>query len=148
MKKRKSIFTEGPISAFFIAESIAAHQSKTTIGAHEIFLGQVREDESESGKVTAIEYSAYEDMAEDIAYEIREEAFSKFPLVCLHIYHSLGMVKAGEISLFVFASSAHREGARHAVARIVDRIKSELPIFGKELLESGKVMWKSNSKGK
>ncbi len=27
----------------------------------------------------------------------------------MHVYHSLGVVKAGEISLFVFTSSAHEE---------------------------------------
>ena len=43
-KKLKNIFVEGPISASFIAESIAKHGAKTDIGAHQIFLGQVRDD--------------------------------------------------------------------------------------------------------
>ena len=41
----KNIFQEGPISSDFIANSIAKHQSKTSIGAHSIFLGQVRADQ-------------------------------------------------------------------------------------------------------
>ena len=46
MKKSiKNIFVEGAITPEKIAKSIAAHQSKTGIGAHDIFLGQVRADE-------------------------------------------------------------------------------------------------------
>ena len=43
-KKKKSVFLNGAISPGFIADSIAAHSKKTTIGAHDIFLGQVRAD--------------------------------------------------------------------------------------------------------
>ena len=43
----KNVFVEGPITPEKIATSIAHHQVKTNIGAHDIFLGQVRADESE-----------------------------------------------------------------------------------------------------
>ena len=46
-KKIKKVWKQGPISPEFIAQSITKHQIKTQIGAHEIFLGQVREDEYE-----------------------------------------------------------------------------------------------------
>ena len=42
--KSKKIFIEGPITPEFIAKSIASHQSKHNIGAHQIFLGQIRAD--------------------------------------------------------------------------------------------------------
>ena len=44
-KPKKSSFVKGAIAAEFIGNSIAKHQSKTSIGAHNIFLGQVRADE-------------------------------------------------------------------------------------------------------
>ena len=103
-KKPKKVFVEGPISPEKIANSIANHQVKTNIGAHDIFLGQVRADEINGKTVSAINYSAHEEMAENIFYEIRETAFEKYNLTCMHIYHSLGLVKAGEICLFVFNS--------------------------------------------
>ena len=43
-KRKKKIFVDGPIEPAFIAESIAKHAVKTSIGAHDIFLGQVRAD--------------------------------------------------------------------------------------------------------
>ena len=144
-RKIKNVFREGAISSEMIAKSIAAHQPKTDIGAHEIFLGQVRADVIEGKTVAAIEYTAHEEMANAIFHDIREEAFEKYDLSCMHIYHSLGEVKAGEICLFVFVSSAHRLPAREALAFLVEEIKSKAPIFGKEIFQDKTHQWKVNS---
>ncbi|MBK7964144.1 MAG: molybdenum cofactor biosynthesis protein MoaE [Bacteroidetes bacterium] len=143
-KKRKNIFIEGPISPDFIAQSIANHQSKTDVGAHAIFLGQVRADVLNDKTVTAIDYSSYVPMAEEILQEIREAIFAKYPLTCMHIYHSLGRVDVGQISLFVFTSSAHRKEAQDACAELVERLKAEVPVWGKEILNDDSYIWKEN----
>ncbi len=143
-KKKISLFVEGAIGPEFIANSIAKHQVKTQIGAHDIFLGQVRADEIEGKKVRAIEYSAYESMALEKISEIREDAFERFDLSCMHIYHSLGEVPVGEICLFVFVSSPHRKEVFEALHEVVERIKKELPVFGKELFEGEGYTWKVN----
>lgn len=143
-KAPKKVFVDGPISPDKIATSIAHHQVKTNIGAHDIFLGQVRADEIEGKTVAAIDYSAYEEMAEDKFHEIRETAFDKFDLTCMHIYHSRGIVKAGEICLFVFTSSKHRQMAMDACRYLVEEIKANVPIFGKEIFEDASHQWKVN----
>ncbi len=144
-RKLKNIFVEGAIEASFIAEQIQKHSTKTNIGAHEIFLGQVRADTIDEKIVSAIEYTAYETMALEKMHEIREAIFNKYELSCLHVYHSLGTVKAGKISLFVFTSSAHRRAAIDACNEIVERIKNELPVWGKEVFEDETYTWKVNS---
>lgn len=141
----KNIFVQGAISPEKIANSIANHSSKTDIGGHSIFLGQVRADQKEGGNVRAIEYTAYEEMALEKAFEIREEIFAKYPLTCMHIYHSLGEVKAGAICLFVFTSSTHRKAAIDACEELVERIKKELPVWGKELVDNETSVWKENT---
>jgi len=143
-KKMKNIFIQGSIAASFIGESIAKHQSKTDIGAHAIFLGQVRADVIDGQPVSRIDYTAYEDMALQKVHEIREAAFDKYPLTCMHIYHSLGSVGVGEISFFVFVSSAHRAAAFDALREIVDAIKADVPIWGKEIFAEGQGSWKVN----
>jgi molybdopterin synthase catalytic subunit len=144
-KKKQHVFIEGPISPQFIADSIAKHSTKTGIGAHDIFLGQVRND-IQSGKVVkAIDYSAYKEMAEEALYEIREAAFTNHNLVCMHIYHSLGLVNAGELCLFVFVSSKHRKDAFAACQEIVEKIKKVVPIWGKEIFEDETTVWKINT---
>ena len=143
--KPKNIFVQGPIEASFIAESIAKHKSKTNIGAHSIFLGQVRDDLIDGKKVAAIEYSCYEEMALEKMHTIRESIFEKYDLTCMHIYHSLGKVRAGEISLFVFTSSVHRRAAIDACNEIVELLKKELPVWGKETFEDETYTWKQNT---
>jgi len=140
----KNIFITGPIDPNFISDSISKHAVKTNIGGHSIFLGQVRADEMEGQTVRAIEYTAYEDMALSQMHEIREDIFSKYPLTCMHVYHSLGKVNAGEICLFVFTSAAHRKEAIDACEETVERIKAQLPIWGKELFQDESYQWKEN----
>ena len=143
-KTVKNCFKKGAISTQFIGEAIGKHQSKKSIGAHQIFLGQVRADFIDEKEVIAIDYSSYEEMANGIFAEIRETAFTKFDLVCLHIYHSLGIVKSGEICLFVFVSAAHRKMAQKAIEFIVEEIKEKAPVFGKELFADESHVWKVN----
>jgi molybdopterin synthase catalytic subunit len=144
-KPKKTSLIQGAISAEFIGVSIAKHQSKTAIGAHNIFLGQVRADIIAGKTVAAIEYSAYEEMAEQSFFEIREAAFDKFELSCLHIYHSLGLVKAGEICLFVFVSAPRRKVVYQALEFLVEEIKEKAAIFGKEIFEDETYTWKKNT---
>jgi molybdopterin synthase catalytic subunit len=75
---------------------------------------------------------------------IREAAFQLFDLTCMHIHHSLGEVLAGEICLFVFTSAPHRKAAIEACTYIVERIKAEVPIWGKEIFEDESFIWKVN----
>jgi len=144
-KKPKTVFIQGAISSEFIGNSIAKHQTKTSIGAHNIFLGQVRADDIEGKVVSAIDYTAYEDMANKKFHEIREATFDKFNLTCMHIYHSLGEVKVGEICLFVFVSSPRRKEVFKALEFVVEKIKAKAPVFGKEIFEDETHQWKVNS---
>ena len=145
MSKKRSVFVDGPIPAEKIASVITAHESKTGVGAHEIFLGQVRADEIQGKTVQAIEFTTYEEMAEQTLFELREATFEKFDITCLHIYHSMGRVEAGQLCFFVMSSSAHRLTAREATSYLVERIKSEVPIFGKEIFEDTSHAWKQNN---
>ena len=47
----KNYFIQGSIKPQFIAEQIAKHNTKHDIGAHSIFLGQVRADKTDNKKV-------------------------------------------------------------------------------------------------
>jgi molybdopterin synthase catalytic subunit len=143
-RKVKNIFTEGPVEAAFIADSIAKHATNTSIGGHSIFLGQVRADMIGDKQVQAIEYTSHVEMALDAMAKIREDIFAKYELTCMHVHHSLGVIKAGEICLFVFTSSEHRKAAIDACSECVERIKAELPVWGKEILEGEGYQWKIN----
>ena len=143
-KTLKNCFKSGAIEANFIGEAITKHQNKTNIGAHQLFLGQVRADDIDGKIVQSIDYTAFEEMGNKVFHEIREAAFDRFDLVCMHIYHSLGIVKAGEICLFVFVSSKHRRMAQKALEYVVEEIKERAPVFGREIFEDQTHQWKVN----
>jgi molybdopterin synthase catalytic subunit len=143
-RKPKNIFTQGPVDPAFVGDSIAKHAAKTDIGGHSIFLGQVRADLVDGKAVAGIEYTAYDGMALEKMHEIREAIFAKYPLSCMHVHHSLGRVPAGGISLFVFTSAAHRREAIDACSELVERIKAELPVWGKEYFADETYQWKEN----
>jgi molybdopterin synthase catalytic subunit len=56
----------------------------------------------------------------------------------------MNIVKAGEICLFVFVSSKHRQAAFDALTYIVEEVKAKVPIFGKEIFEDDTHQWKKN----
>ena len=68
----------------------------------------------------------------------------KYSLTCMHVYHSLGRIAVGEINLFVFVSAVHRKDAIAACAELVELIKTDLPIWGKEIFEDEGHRWKVN----
>lgn len=143
-KKVKNIFIDGPIQPIFISQSIAKHQSKTNIGAHSIFLGQVRSDVVNGQVVRGITYTTYPEMALSNMADIREQVFNKYEITCAHVHHSLGFVAAGEICLFVFTSARHRKAAILACEEMVELIKASLPIWGREEFENDTYQWKAN----
>lgn len=140
-----SLFVQGAIPSALLAEAVERLHRKTGIGAHSIFLGQVRADETPAGPVTAIHYTAYEDMAREKAAEICTAVMDEYQLELLEIYHSLGTVKAGEISLLVLACSRHRRPAIEACSAAVERLKKELPVWGQELTGQDASFWKVNT---
>ena len=85
--------------------------------------------------MAAIVYTAYEEMANEKMQLIREAIFEKYQLTCMHVHHSLGKIAAGEICLFVFTSAPHIKAAIAACEETVERLKAELPVWGKEMME-------------
>jgi molybdopterin synthase catalytic subunit len=135
----------GPVTPSAISDLIAKEEKNNETGAHSVFLGQVRRDLNQGKYVKAIEYSAYEEMVIMEANKIHKSVLSEYgDLKSLEIIHSKGIVRAGEISLFVMASSVHREEAIKACARTVELIKEKLPIWKKEVFEDESEKWKDN----
>ena len=135
--------TEGPVSQKLISLLIEKMGRRTDSGGHSIFLGQVRADEIDGKKVKAIEYSAYVELVNIEAENIKKKILSAFPDVkSFNIIHSTGIVNAGEISLFVFISAGHRHQSIQACSKTVELIKENLPVWKKEIFEDDSHKWK------
>jgi molybdopterin synthase catalytic subunit len=133
----------GPISQKEISQLLEKAGKETDSGGHSIFLGQVRADDINGKKVMAIEYSAYEEMVKIESEKIKEAVLSEFGDVkSIEIVHSKGIVKAGEISLFVLVSAGHRYQAIKACSTTVELIKEKLPVWKREIFDDGSREWK------
>lgn len=138
------VFLEGPIAHDIVVKETTAAATNHGIGAFNIFLGQVRNDEIEGKNVCAIDYSAYREMAEEALARLCAEIVASYQLQQLVLYHSLGIVGTGQISLMVLTAAAHRKEAIDSCKVLIDRLKAEAPIWGKELFEDDTFSWKIN----
>ncbi len=124
----------GPITPILISELMTLGSDDTGTGAVSVFLGRVRADEVDGKRVTALEYSAYEEMALKEAEEIEKEVKIAFRNVrSVVLVHSVGVVKAGESSLFIMVTAGHRDQATRACRHILEMVKERLPVWKKEL---------------
>lgn len=109
-------------------------------GAVALFHGVAR-DHSDERRVIALEYDAYPSMAERKLREVAEEVAGRWPITGIGVFHRTGRLAIGETSLLVAVSSAHRAEAFEACHYAVDRIKQVVPIWKKEIWESGDSDW-------
>ena len=142
---KKEFLVKGPISTDVISKHLASLSGLSNCGGHATFMGQVRNDLVDDKKVRAIEYSAYEALVSKEAeriISITESAFSDVEKI--EILHSNGIVKAGEVSLFVLVAAGHRDQAFRACRHVVEMIKVHYPVWKKEIFEDESHRWKEN----
>ena len=60
------------------------------------------------------------------------------------VHHRLGLVPVGEASIVIAVSSPHRKEAFVACEYILEQVKLNVPIWKKEVYESGEPQWKAN----
>ena len=141
-----NLLIDGPVTRDMISSILASFGNDPASGGHSVFLGQVRADVKGSKQIAAIEYSAYEGMVRKEAEKITQSIFSEFNDVrSVKIMHSTGRVNAGEISLFVVVSAGHRHQAMDACSKTVELIKSDLPIWKKEIFSDNTHEWQQNN---
>jgi molybdopterin synthase catalytic subunit len=105
-------------------------------GAIATFLGTVR-SRSRGRDVIALEYEAYEEMAEEVMAGIAEEVQGRYDLCKVAIAHRLGRVEVGETSVAIGVSAPHRQDALTACADAIEALKSRVPLWKKELYVGG-----------
>jgi len=113
-------------------------------GAISMFIGTTRDNDG-GCRVVHLEYEAYNKMAEDQMMAIVGEMRKKWhELKKIAIIHRLGIVPVSEASVIIAVSSPHRAQALTAVSFAIDELKSKVPIWKKEIYESGESNWKAN----
>src|SRR5258708_35681099 len=109
-------------------------------GATALFVGTVRSI-NEGREVSAIEYSAYESMAEREMSAVLTEAEALNGGGVLVAEHRIGRLEVGEASLAIAAAHEHRGRALDALRYSIDEIKKRAPIWKRELYADGTESW-------
>jgi molybdopterin synthase catalytic subunit len=104
-------------------------------GAYVLFVGVVR-DRSKGRSVTGLEYQVYEPMARKQMARLVEEVQSRWGLKSA-ILHRYGSIPVGEPAVVVCVASPHRAEAFDACRWLIDTLKTDVPIWKKELATDG-----------
>ena len=115
-------------------------EARPSDGALSLFVGVVR-NQNAGRPTTAIEYEAYGTMAEEEIARIVEQLGREFPAARLLVRHRLGRLSVGDASIAIVATSPHRAQAFAACRAAIDRIKTTVPIWKKEIHPDGSSDW-------
>ncbi len=123
-----------------IAGDPVAGVADETCGAVATFRGVVRA-RGAGRPVVAIEYECYREMAEREMMGVVTDVAGRYDVHAVRVVHRTGRVSAGETSILVTVSAAHRAAAFDALRAIVDELKKRAPIWKKEHYADGASSW-------
>ncbi|MBU1700369.1 MAG: molybdenum cofactor biosynthesis protein MoaE [Candidatus Eisenbacteria bacterium] len=117
-----------PLEALKIIYDDSDPPPETGAGAVVEFRGVVRGTENDQ-PIEGIEYESYLDMAEHQIHRILDDLEQRLPLIRFIVIHTIGMVPAGETSLYIRVESSHRREAFVACQSFIDQLKRDVPIW-------------------
>jgi len=121
-------------------DALVADVASPACGGTCVFLGTVRDGPDEHG-VTAIEYSAYEEMVEAELGRLLADARGRWPEARIAVRHRLGTIPVGEASIAIAAAAPHRAQAFEACRYVIEEVKRRVPVWKKELRVDGSEVW-------
>lgn len=109
-------------------------------GACATFEGRVR-DINEGRSVEALEYEAYDALADKEGSKIVEEARARFDIISVTCIHRLGLLRIGDLAVWVGVTAEHRGDAFAACQYVIDEVKKRVPIWKNEKYKDGTSGW-------
>jgi molybdopterin synthase catalytic subunit len=110
-------------------------------GAVTTFVGRVRDhDPDASGAVVALEYTAHPD-AETTLHRIASEAIGSSEAI-VAVSHRIGRLGVGDAAVVIAVASPHRAEAYEVSRTVIEAIKSELPVWKRQVEADGTTAWK------
>lgn len=117
-------------------DAMLAETESPDCGALVVFAGTTR-IENDGREVAAIDYTAYEPLAEKALAELEQETLRRFRISRCRIRHRIGNLEIGEMSVIVVVRAAHRGDAFDAGRYAIDTLKHTAPIWKNEAYTDG-----------
>ena len=128
MKSQLTITTQ-PIDE---AALLRQRSMSAGMGAAVCFLGVVRGTEG-NANISALAYETFQRMAEHQINLLCDELAKRWPVESLRLVHRVGLVPAGEPSLWIEVIAPHRGEAFAACQWLIDEMKRVAPIWKKPI---------------
>ena len=110
------------------------------MGAVTTFVGRVRDhDPDASAAVVALEYSAHPDAEQALARLAEEAAAATGALVA--VSHRVGTLGVGDAAVVIAVAAAHRAEAFEVCRALIESIKTDLPVWKKQVESDGTATW-------
>ena len=117
------------------------HVSGPRAGGVATFVGLVRDhDPSVTGRVVGLDYSAHPD-AEAVLSRIVSAFEDDSDVLGIAVSHRIGHLAVGEAAIVAAVATAHRAEASDVCRSLVEKVKAELPVWKREVLEDGSHVW-------
>jgi molybdopterin synthase catalytic subunit len=132
----------GPLDAAAAVARVTCPEA----GGIALFLGTTRAQDGpateaggggDAGRLVALEYQAYEEMAQTQIRKLAGAAAARWPVRRIVVWHRVGEVRVGEPSVIVAVSCPHRGEAFDACEYLIDELKKIAPIWKREIYERG-----------
>ena len=107
-------------------------------GALVVFEGVIR-DHDHGSAVTSLDYSAHPDAGAFLTALCRDVAQTSGLFIAAA--HRIGSLVVGDVALVAAVAAPHRSEAFATCALLIDRIKSEVPIWKRQHLADGSAEW-------
>jgi molybdopterin synthase catalytic subunit len=110
-------------------------------GAVTTFVGRVRDhDPDAAAAVVALEYTAHPD-AEAVLRRIALDAVGGGAAI-VAVSHRIGRLEVGDLAVVIAVASPHRAEAFEVCRTVIEVIKTDLPVWKRQLESDGTSSWK------
>lgn len=106
-------------------------------GAVASFIGHVRADDG----VETLFLDHHPAMTQAALEALAASAMQRWPLAAVTLIHRVGALAAGTRIVLVATASPHRAAALESCAFLIDRLKTDVPLWKKETLADGRQRW-------
>ena len=126
---------DGPLGV----DSLLARVADRRVGGIGVFVGVIRERDSDA-EVSSLDYTAHPRAAEALRL-CADRVAADFDVLSVAVEHRIGHLEVGDLAVVVAVGAVHRGPALEACRRLIDDLKTEVPIWKEQHFADGQVGW-------
>lgn len=120
-------------------DEVYAAVTDASAGGTCLFVGTVRDHDRGQG-VAGLGYSSHPTAVARLR-DVAERIAAETDVVALAAVHRVGDLTIGDLAVVVAASAAHRGQAFESCRRLIDELKTDVPVWKHQTFTSGDAEW-------